>query len=233
MPKQIILSPHFDDAVFSCWHLINQPSSEVITVFAGVPPDKTSTLWDKLCGQSDSVQMMQKRIEENKSALSATSNSYRNLDFLDHQYISTKKDLLQEITDNVLSLASPDSHFFVPLAMGNLWSHPDHIMVREVGVLLLSRGEKVSFYADVPYMWIPSRLSKKYKERVIKKLGHFFNKDFSVQVFELNKDEQNNKLLAMKKYRSQYNMTNLVSLGTLKRKANLQREVYFSPLVTA
>jgi LmbE family N-acetylglucosaminyl deacetylase len=228
--KQIILSPHFDDAVFSCWHLINHAGSEVITVFAGIPPDKTSTLWDKLCGQSDSVQMMQDRTEENRLALTATATTHRNLGYLDHQYTSTKKNDVQEITNNILSLVSPESHFFVPLAGGKLWNHSDHIIVREVGKLLLSQGKKVSFYADVPYMWIPSRLTNMYKKRLIKKLQSLFSCDFSVQVYELNKDEQNNKLVAMKKYQSQYKLISLVSLGTLKRKANLEREVYFSPL---
>lgn len=35
----VIVSPHPDDAVLSCWHLLDDPGQvSVINVFAGVPP---------------------------------------------------------------------------------------------------------------------------------------------------------------------------------------------------
>ena len=227
MVKNVILSPHFDDAVFSCWYLINHLPSEVITIFGGVPPSRTSTLWDRLCGESDSTKMMMKRKLENKSALDGTGTSYRNLSYLDKQYRSSKLDIL-EITNNILLLASSESQFFAPLALGKLWKHPDHVIVRNVGKLLLSQGRKVSFYADVPYMQMPKVVTEKYKER-IEKFHIFFNTKLLIQVHELSKDQQNMKLEAMMKYRSQYKMSNLISLGTLKREANLKREVLFIP----
>ncbi len=41
-----ILSPHLDDAVLSCWHLLEQPGELiVINVFAGVPEDGGRLAW--------------------------------------------------------------------------------------------------------------------------------------------------------------------------------------------
>jgi len=227
MAKQVILSPHFDDAVFSCWHLINQPHSEVITLFGGIPPEKTSSLWDKLCGESNSVRMMRVRTKENQAALDSTPASYLSLNYLDNQYRTGKLDIA-EIANNILSLVSPETHFFAPLAGSKLWRHPDHIIVREVGKFLLGQGKKVSFYADVPYMQMPSRVSESYKKQLAKRFHNLFGAKPSVEIYGLSKEEQSSKLEAMMKYQSQYKMTNLVSLGTLRRKANLEREVLFS-----
>jgi hypothetical protein len=42
----VILSPHLDDAVLSCWHLLTGPGEvEVINVFAGVPADLGAPAW--------------------------------------------------------------------------------------------------------------------------------------------------------------------------------------------
>jgi hypothetical protein len=228
MGNRIILSPHFDDAVFSCWHLINQPGSEVITIFAGVPPNETSTLWDKLCGESNSTQMMYERTEENKIALKGIIT--KNLGYLDNQYRSKEKLDVKEIAENILSLVSPGSHFFVPQAYSKLWRHPDHVFVRKVGEYLLNQGSKVSFYVDIPYIWIPSKVTDQYKKRLTNTLHDHFDINFSTQIYDLGEDEQNAKREAMMKYRSQYKMTSIVSLGSLRRKANLEHEIYCTPV---
>jgi hypothetical protein len=48
MSKPIaILSPHPDDAVLSCWHLLSDPGeARVINVFAGIPPPGRTGWWD-------------------------------------------------------------------------------------------------------------------------------------------------------------------------------------------
>ena len=53
-PDTIILSPHFDDAVLSCWHLLASAGEVlVVNVFAGEPPAGTLGWWDELAGASD------------------------------------------------------------------------------------------------------------------------------------------------------------------------------------
>ncbi|HUD10449.1 MAG TPA: hypothetical protein VMR28_02130 [Candidatus Saccharimonadales bacterium] len=221
-----ILSPHIDDAVFSCWHLINQPNTEVITVFAGVPSETISTVWDRLCGESNSSTMMRKRLQENKLALSGTVATYRNLTYLDQQYQPPKYDIA-EIANTILAQVDSEAQFYVPLAGAKLWRHPDHVTVRSVGKFLLSRGRKVSFYADIPYMQMPSNPSRNYKNRVHKRAIDLIGTALSIEIYELSHQQQIQKLKAMLQYESQYKITNLASMGTLKRRANVQRELVF------
>lgn len=67
----MVISPHFDDAVFSCGHLLAAlPGSTVVTVCTALPekPD-ILTDWDQRCGFSSAAQAMQARREENRAAL--------------------------------------------------------------------------------------------------------------------------------------------------------------------
>ena len=50
-----ILSPHLDDAVLSCWHVLEGPEqARVINVFTADPPPGTPPpWWDRLTGASD------------------------------------------------------------------------------------------------------------------------------------------------------------------------------------
>jgi len=52
-----ILSPHHDDAVLSCWHVLSGPGEVlVINVFAGIPgPQGGDRAWDRGAGVSDSA----------------------------------------------------------------------------------------------------------------------------------------------------------------------------------
>ncbi len=226
MAAPVILSPHLDDAVFSCWHLITQPDAEVITIFAGIPASNTATLWDRLCGERNSAVMMRRRRTENESALRANGISYRNLDYLDTQYLHGKRNIT-EIADVLLSEIAPESHFYVPLANSRLWRHPDHVAVRKVGEMLLRAGRKVSFYADIPYMQMPSHVTSERSDKILKAARQQFENIASVEFHELTKKDQGVKRAVMMKYQSQYSKTNLVSFGTLKRHANLERELVF------
>lgn len=46
-----IISPHFDDAVLSCWSVLTGDEPvKVLTVCGGEPQTSTLTLWDGACG---------------------------------------------------------------------------------------------------------------------------------------------------------------------------------------
>jgi pimeloyl-ACP methyl ester carboxylesterase len=63
-PDTIILSPHFDDAVLSCWHLLASAGEVlVVNVFAGEPPAGTLGWWDELAGASDSAAAVRQRAD--------------------------------------------------------------------------------------------------------------------------------------------------------------------------
>lgn len=223
----VIISPHIDDAVFSCWHLLQEPDASVVTMFAGVPAKGTKTLWDWICGTADGESMMQKRLQENAAVFDRFGVTFHNLDYLDRQYRPSKRDIA-EMADAILAVADKDSTFFAPLAGSKFYRHPDHIAVREVGKRLLDQGRNVSFYVDIPYMQTPARPTPELLRRMSQRASKIIERQCSATVTEISEQEQAGKREAMHTYQSQYTMTNLAALGTLGRTANVQREITFS-----
>ncbi len=91
----VILSPHLDDAVLSCWHLLCGPGDVgVINVFAGSPtPGSGASWWDRITGATDSVRRMEERRAEDSEAFSIAGRTATHLDFLDEQYQPTDQPL--------------------------------------------------------------------------------------------------------------------------------------------
>src|SRR5215211_5568302 len=83
-----ILSPHLDDAVLSCWHLLAGPGVvAVVNVFAGVPPaDAPVGWWDRLSRDGDGRSVVEARRVEDRAALALAGCEPVNLDFIDRQY---------------------------------------------------------------------------------------------------------------------------------------------------
>ena len=227
--RTIILSPHLDDAVISCFASVIQPGALVITIFGGVPEPGTSKIWDIVCGESDSVAMVKKRIDENKIALDAVNTESKNLDFLDAQYRKDKQDISQ-IVKKIISITNPNDSFLAPLSASKLFNHADHRITRNVGLELLRQQRKVSFYPDSPYMRMPGVLNESYKNsltsRVQKTLGI---DEVELKVLEFSKDKAKLKKQTMMMYTTQYKMTNLMSLNELKHTLNRRYELLFIP----
>ncbi len=228
MAELIILSPHFDDAVFDCWHAINQPQATVVTVFAGLPEQGTTTLWDRLCGQADSRKMVSMRIKENNAALRETSASIKNLDFLDNQYHSAKISI-DEIVKIILASTPSDSSYLAPLAGSHLFRHPDHVMLRDVGVMIKGLGKKVCFYPDLPYMSIPKNAKPQYLQKLSEQASKLLGFPVSATAKKLSQGELAAKNRAMSSYASQFNMTNITSIGRLSILAKRDYEVILQP----
>jgi LmbE family N-acetylglucosaminyl deacetylase len=146
---ELVLSPHWDDAVLDCWSLLSSDRElRVVNVFAGVPTPGRLTLWDNITGASDSAERARERLAEDAVALERAGRKPLNLPFLDAQYRPPPPPTLEQI-DRAVSNAVPSvSHVYVPAALG---SHPDHVLVRRYGRMLARAGLPVSLYADVPY----------------------------------------------------------------------------------
>ena len=67
-----IVSPHLDDAVFSCSGVIKGAHNPVVhTLFAGdAPADQPLSQWDQDCGFSDGANVMEQRRNEERTAAS-------------------------------------------------------------------------------------------------------------------------------------------------------------------
>ena len=148
MTPVVILSPHLDDAVLSCWRRLTGPGDvHVINVFAGVPAAGRTSWWDRTGGATDSAQRMRERIEEDRVALSLAGRCATNLAFLDDQYRCSQREL-SPIIEALRTELPADAHVYAPAALG---AHPDHVVVREATLSMRGDGAKISLYADLPH----------------------------------------------------------------------------------
>lgn len=169
----IYLSPHLDDAIFSCGGIIAQQVEtgaevEVWTLFAGKPPvtplsNFAQHLHNRYGYGSDPIGG---RIAEDKAACSLLGIKYRHFPFLEAIYRqpNNKKDFLYPTLssifdepnsndtlqpDNILQALcehlKTDARLAVPLGIGK---HIDHFLSRRAAEQI---GKPLWFYEDFPY----------------------------------------------------------------------------------
>jgi LmbE family N-acetylglucosaminyl deacetylase len=225
-----VLSPHFDDAVLSCWNLVDQSEQvSVVTVFGGIPAAGTSTVWDRRCGQPDSEAMMRDRIHENEVALSDTNAQVVNLPHLDGQYISEERDV-ERITQSILEVADQDSIIYAPIAIAGMRKHPDHLVVQQAAQQMLEEGRDVAFYADLPYA-IPLLVGERNwpARKSTTRLGRSIGVKLEAEIVELSPEQQADKEEALKDYASQFNPLRAIRRGLLSKKYFYRYEMLFRP----
>jgi len=224
MVKKVILSPHLDDAVFSCWQQIKYSKPLIINVFAGLPPTNTRKIWDIIGGEINSTNMMTKRRVENDQALANLHVDSIYLDFLDRQY--RKQDISTDLILNQLKKQLPKNPIIiVPLAGSNLVRHQDHVLLRQIGILLANEGYDVQFFLDIPYMTTPRKLTNQYLERLSRDSSKLVGYKLIAQANKLTKEDIIDKKQAAKTYSSQYFITNLVSLNRLSQQLSRNYEL--------
>ncbi|VVE84563.1 PIG-L deacetylase family protein [Pandoraea sputorum] len=165
--KWLVISPHLDDAVFSCGRLLAAaPGTVVVTVFAGVPPEGTpAPPGDRAAGFVSGREAMQARHLEDLSALDKLRAESLWLPFLDRQYVDADTSqaiapALREILDDY-----PDRRVLAPLglfhsdhalvfdAVWSLMHEPAHALADDVTEAEASVPEldRWWFYEDMPY----------------------------------------------------------------------------------
>jgi LmbE family N-acetylglucosaminyl deacetylase len=142
-----ILSPHLDDAVLSCWHLLaGTQDVRVLNVFAGVPRDLgASGWWDALTGATDAGTRVAERLDEDRRALARAGRGAINLRFVDAQYRRRRPSaaaLERAIGEHAMGSV------YAPAAVSG---HPDHLLVRDCALALRRSGIEVRLYADLPH----------------------------------------------------------------------------------
>lgn len=177
--RHIFLSPHFDDAVYSCGGTLAVQvscglSPLVITVFGGVPPaglqlSSLATQIGRQMGILDAHALVETRRKEDASAMNYLRADYLWLNYLDAIYRGTPPyytqqseliggnvhaadvDIDKQLVQDLLQLQQrlPDAVWYVPLAVGR---HVDHQIVASAGDRLIQRGANVKLYEDIPYV---------------------------------------------------------------------------------
>jgi LmbE family N-acetylglucosaminyl deacetylase len=147
---ELLLSPHWDDAVLDCWSLLTSARDVmVVNLFAGVPAPGSLAPWDAITGATDSAARARERIAEDARALARAGRTPVNLTFLDAQYRTAVSAPSLEEIDRALCAALPSaSRVHVPAGVGG---HLDHLLARRYGRMLLRAGIPVTLHVDLPY----------------------------------------------------------------------------------
>lgn len=150
LTTQIVLSPHFDDAVFSLGGMLMEHGerTKIVTVCGGVPASgREPSGWDLRCGFVDAHEAARTRATEDRSASAVIGATAVHLPFVDHPYSGRKN--VQEVADSIAPLITKAVLVWAPAGIGG---HPDHVTVRDAALLLLrSLRADVRLYADAPY----------------------------------------------------------------------------------
>jgi hypothetical protein len=142
--RRVIVSPHLDDAVLSCWHLLKDAT--VVTVFAGEPAEGTAGWWDSLTGAPDSAVRVRERCLEDDEALALAGADSVRLDLLDEQY--RLNGASPGVAGALAEHVSGVDEVYAPLG---LFLGEDHRLVRQAAFEL--RDDTI-LYADHPHAGI-------------------------------------------------------------------------------
>jgi hypothetical protein len=208
-----ILSPHFDDAVLSCWSLLEGPDDVmVVNVFtaspsAGTPP----AWWDQATGATDPLERMRERREEDAAALSLLDRPSLHLGLLDDQYRRTGLSAHQ-VAQRIAHRVDRRAKLHAP---GAFDGHSDHVLVRDASLELARLGWRVGLYADLPHAtvrgwpaWLPgeegqagSEVAAEWRRGLVK--AGLVPENLVPCVHPLDRRVQARKLQAIAVYRTQ------------------------------
>jgi LmbE family N-acetylglucosaminyl deacetylase len=141
--RRVVVSPHLDDAVLSCWHVLEAGDATVVTVFTGVPEAGGSGWWDKLTGSDDSAARIRERLLEDERALSLAGAESVHLNLLDEQYRGNGAS--PPVAEALAVQLADDDEVYAPLG---LFLSGDHGLVREAALELRA---DLRLYADHPH----------------------------------------------------------------------------------
>lgn len=210
----LILSPHYDDAVYSCGGMIYEfvqkgEAVVILTVMAGFPdyplPDSPIVReLNKRWELGDENPVLERRKEDETAArILGTKTHFRDIPdciYRTHEgkaLYPTEDSLWGEVHPNdpapaILAKLDLDESrlIYAPLGAGR---HVDHQIVRAWGLQLESAGYELRFYQDYPYM--------RKREAIDEALRHFGKmQPFTVVLSEAAMQA---KIAAMAAYRSQ------------------------------
>ena len=175
--RLLVVSPHLDDAAFSCAALLERAEAvDVLTVCAGRPDPPRTGAWDRWTGFPDSDASIAARRREEIRAFEGTPHRVVMLDLLEGQYVKAPRpradaDELERALgkwadDGSGTVAIPAAagrrHRFPSDRVEKLITaasgprrHPDHLFVRDVALDALAGRPDIDLlvYAELLYQW--------------------------------------------------------------------------------
>jgi LmbE family N-acetylglucosaminyl deacetylase len=152
MPREVaVFSSHLDDGVFSASAQLMRPQAQLITVFAGPPPDVVMVgNWDRLTRASTSWERHRERLLEDERACSILNCQPTHLNEPECEYRHGDLDLA-ELSQRMMPFMADVAEVWLPAGIGG---HPDHRAVRRSGLAALAEAAASPacyLYADIPY----------------------------------------------------------------------------------
>jgi LmbE family N-acetylglucosaminyl deacetylase len=203
----VIVSPHLDDAVWSCFSVLARDGDVLVaTVFAGIP-DGAPGWWDAQCGITDSAAHVRARRAEDAAVLRSLGRDAVHLDLLDGQYREEPVPA-EEIARALVASVPGVSRIYAAGGIG----HPDHALVRDAGALLRDGGAPVTIYADYCYCtregwptFVAPDGRPEADEQWRESIGHLVGDRLAhPRVVQLTDEESQRKLEAMRGYITQF-----------------------------
>lgn len=153
--RVLVLSPHLDDAVFSCGGLLaSLRDTWVVTVFAARPDaGMPLTEWDRAAGYGPDEDVIGLRRNEDRAALTMLGARPVWMKFLDSQYgASPRAARISAALKALMRTRMPETVFF-PLGL----FHGDHRLVHQAAIRLPTQYPRVTWfvYEDALYRRIP------------------------------------------------------------------------------
>ena len=230
----VLLSPHLDDAVLSCWGILRRPGTvQAINFFTGTPRRGDLSTWDRITGAGDPATQMRWRVSEDTEALATANRRPHNLDLIDSQYRRVAPSIAS-LRSAVAKVAPSASCIYAPAGIGG---HPDHTLTKRVALDLLADGVPVRLYADLPYAvrfgwphWVtgaapdPHRVVDAWWEGG---LGSAERRSLEPHVQVLDAEEAAAKLKALQMYRTQFPAISANASNGLADLDVLRYEVYW------
>ena len=165
MPGDVlVVSPHCDDAGFSCGDfLIAHPRASVVTIFAGRPPVGSAlTDWDAAAGFTPRDDVIAARRTEDRSALTLLGATPLWLDFRDAQYGPSPD--AAEIGRSLAALVAKLRPRTLVLPLGLF--HSDHDLAHRATIPLVDRAvaRAILWYEDAIYRRLPGLVGTRLRQ---------------------------------------------------------------------
>src|SRR5580698_8994511 len=143
-PRLFIVSPHFDDAVFSCGALLaTHPDAVVCTVFAAAPEQNMQTEWDTLAGFTSAQESVNARTLEDNRALELLDAVPVRMPFRDGQYLDSPSISRLSAALEETIYRSTANTLVMPLGL----HHPDHVLAFDACCEILPRLSHIRWFA--------------------------------------------------------------------------------------